>query len=279
MNQTINQNGLNITFQELDSPLNGFVSYLFEAKGKPALGSQRIFSREGVEIIFNMAGPINIRSSIPSANTRLETGLIIGNRTAYFDFQPEEQFHVCGIRFTLNGFFGLTGISQNEFGNSFYLFDSILHDHADFLYEKILYQDSTWKRFSILKNWINHLHQHQKDFGHFIIPHLIHFIKTQKVGTLVDLVNACGYSRKHLFQSFKNETGLSLKSYQKINRFNLLLNKINDKSNWLDIAFDLDFYDQSHLIKDVKYYTGLSPKQLMKSPFDPIGKVLPIRAN
>ena len=80
-----------------------------------------------------------------------------------------------------------------------------------------------------------------------------------------------------MIQTFKKKTGLSLKYYQRINRFNFLLHKIRDNSNWLDIAFDLGFYDQSHLIKDVRYYTGLSPKQLIKSPFDPIGKVLPIQ--
>jgi AraC-like DNA-binding protein len=273
MNQTINQNGLNITLQKLDYPYNGFVSHLFEVKGKPILGSQRIFSREGVEIIFNLADPIIIRSSINSSNSRLETGHIVGNRTGYFDFQPENHFHICGIRFTLNGFFSLTGIDQNEFGDSFYSIGSVLHNNTDSLFDQILSQNSFQKRFSILKNWIDDLYKRKKNSGQIIIPYLIKAIKSAQIQTIGELEKASGYSRKHLFQSFKKETGLSLKSYQRNNRFNFLLSKIIDNSNWLDIAFDLGFYDQSHLIKDVRYYTGLSPKQLMKSPFDPVGKV------
>ena len=276
MSHLIKQNGLNITLQKLDYPFNEFASFLFEVKGKLTWGSQRIFPREGVEIIFNLADPIITKSSLNNSNSRLETGLVVGNRSGYFDFQPENIFHICGIRFTLNGFFKLTGIKQNEFGDSFYFFDSILNKHADFLYEKILSQNSLPKRFLELENWIVNLYRNKKDKGHFIVPYLIKTIKSKPIGSLTELKKESGYSRKHLSQSFRNETGISLKSFQRINRFYFLLNKIKNNSNWSDIAFDLGFYDQSHLIKDVKYYTGLSPKQLIKSPFDPIGKVLPI---
>ena len=279
MNQTIHQNGLSITLQRLEPPFNEFVNFLYEVKGKLPLGNQRVFPREGVEILFNLADPITTRSSVNDLNGKLETGLIIGNRSGFFDFQTKQPLHLCGIRFTLNGFFRLTGIGQNDFKDSFYPYDSIFNTHSFILNEKILSQKSLNDRFSILKTWIAELFRQRKDFGHFITSYLIREIQTNQLKLLSELEKTSGYSRKHLFQSFKNETGLSLKSYQRISRFNMLLHKIKESSNWLDMAFDIGLYDQSHLIKEVRHYTGLSPKQLRKSPFDPIGKVLPIKSS
>ncbi len=273
----IRQNGLNITLQKLGYPLNGFVSHLFEIKGNPTLGSQRIFPREGSEIIFNLSDPFKIKSSITNSIILLEAGLVMGNRSGYIDFQPENKFHICGIRFNLNGFYGLTGIDQNEFGDSFHSLNSVLTYYSGFLYDLVLSQDSIKKRFLALENWITSLYQQRKDYGHFIVPYLIQAINQNQFGTISELEKTSGYSRKHLFHSFKKETGLNLKAYQRTNRFHLFLKRIKHNPKWQESAFDLGFYDQSHMIKDVSFYTGLTPKQLIKSPFDPIGKVLPIK--
>lgn len=40
---------------------------------------------------------------------------------------------------------------------------------------------------------------------------------------------------------------------------------LEDNMELIDIAHECGFYDQSHFIKEIKRYTGISPLQLLKS--------------
>lgn len=67
---------------------------------------------------------------------------------------------------------------------------------------------------------------------------------------------------------FKKYAGYSSKELIRYLRFKQLLawiveNKAS-KVNWMDLVVRHGYHDQSHLIKDFKYYTGLSPTKVLK---------------
>ncbi len=67
---------------------------------------------------------------------------------------------------------------------------------------------------------------------------------------------------------FKKYTGYSLKEHLRFLRFKQLLffilNRGQEKIDWLNLAVQFGYHDQSHLIKDFTYYTGVSPRQFVK---------------
>jgi AraC-like DNA-binding protein len=78
-------------------------------------------------------------------------------------------------------------------------------------------------------------------------------------------------SRKHdigfrsLERLFKSNVGVSPKELSKIVRFQAALKRLKNKSNnqsFLDLAFELGYYDHAHLANEVKRFTGLTPSQL-----------------
>ncbi len=70
-------------------------------------------------------------------------------------------------------------------------------------------------------------------------------------------------SEVSLFRLFKNDLGQNPKSYLKTLRFRRSLNDIVHPTHSLtEIAYQNQYFDQSHFIKDFKTYTGISPKVL-----------------
>ncbi|MBF7091550.1 helix-turn-helix transcriptional regulator [Flavobacterium sp. ALJ2] len=81
--------------------------------------------------------------------------------------------------------------------------------------------------------------------------------------TIKDLADKYKISRKTLCKHFEIHIGKTPSELRKIIRFRQAMHQqINNrtKNNFSDITYQLDFFDQSHLIKDFKSMTGFSPK-------------------
>ncbi len=74
-------------------------------------------------------------------------------------------------------------------------------------------------------------------------------------------------SYKKLERLFDKYVGLSPKTYLRIIRFNSTLNSLKTSSNnsLTDISCMSGYYDQNHFIKEVKYFTKLTPKEFYSS--------------
>jgi AraC-like DNA-binding protein len=71
--------------------------------------------------------------------------------------------------------------------------------------------------------------------------------------------------RRQLERHFKNQIGISPKQLGKAIRLQATLNLLlNKKSNTLtDIAYESEYFDQNHFIKDFKGLVGVSPKEFL----------------
>jgi AraC-like DNA-binding protein len=83
--------------------------------------------------------------------------------------------------------------------------------------------------------------------------------------TIDDLAKRHAIGFRSLERLFKNMVGLAPKELSKIIRFQSVLNRLKDKDfddNFLRLAFEMGFYDQSHFTKEIKSFTGQTPSQL-----------------
>jgi AraC-like DNA-binding protein len=75
-------------------------------------------------------------------------------------------------------------------------------------------------------------------------------------------------TRQNLTKHFESNLCKSPSDFKKIQRFReALKSQINSqtKNNLTSLSYDMLFYDQSHLIKDFKSLTGLTPKKFFKN--------------
>ncbi len=84
---------------------------------------------------------------------------------------------------------------------------------------------------------------------------------------VLELLERVPMSRRNFERKFLNEVGVSPKTYAKIRRFGntclLMAGKRN--VNLMDVLYEGGYYDQSHFIKDFKYFSGRTPKKYAKT--------------
>jgi AraC-like DNA-binding protein len=73
-----------------------------------------------------------------------------------------------------------------------------------------------------------------------------------------------GYSHPHLITLFRNQIGFPPKLVARIVRFDHLMKRLKTRrtdETWATLAADLGYYDQAHLVHDIRQFTGLTPNQ------------------
>ncbi|HYE05081.1 MAG TPA: helix-turn-helix domain-containing protein [Planctomycetota bacterium] len=87
-----------------------------------------------------------------------------------------------------------------------------------------------------------------------------------------DLCARSGYSRRHLERVFLAETGMSMKRYCRAVRVRNALATLATATEtaWIDSALASGYYDQSHLINEVRDVTGTTPRHILSTPFAPL---------
>ncbi|HGH0539581.1 TPA: helix-turn-helix domain-containing protein, partial [Clostridioides difficile] len=101
------------------------------------------------------------------------------------------------------------------------------------------------------------------------IPILENARKQNSIMSVKNISQISCYSERHLNRIFNNSLGMSVKSYLRLLRINLVLQEIqNNKIPFATLAQDIGYYDQSHFINDFKSICGVNPTTYIKNLSD-----------
>jgi AraC-like DNA-binding protein len=100
-----------------------------------------------------------------------------------------------------------------------------------------------------------------------LIQHIIHANEINEDSLIDELPDKYHTSERHLERRFKISVGVSLKKFQRIVKFEKALQLLGDaKYNDLTaIAYQLNYTDQSHFIKDFRTFSGMTPYKFIKT--------------
>lgn len=92
-------------------------------------------------------------------------------------------------------------------------------------------------------------------------------LDAQGSSSVADLARKAGCSARHLKRLFDQWVGLSPKVFSRIVRFQALTGRLSDpaQADWVGLANDHGYFDQSHLIRDFSDFAGLTPMEFLKS--------------
>jgi AraC-like DNA-binding protein len=192
-----------------------------------------------------------------------ESTQIGGAQTQAVDIQIHQAGDYFGIRFypgALRHFFKLNLAEiTGQFVDSQYFpcrYFSQLHHH--------IYQQSHFlSRVRVCEQW---LLQHFSPQAPSSFDQSLSLIY-QSIGTIEisQLAKKVGLSRRHLNRLFQQYTGLSTKAFAQIIRIQRACKQLYEKpGNSLEIAVELGFFDQAHLLREYKRHLLLSPGLLFK---------------
>lgn len=95
----------------------------------------------------------------------------------------------------------------------------------------------------------------------------IAYLYQQKTGSDLDLLaSSLNVSHRYLQKAFLAKVGFSQKLFIRMLRFQQILAQVRRGEVWnfAALAYEHDFYDQSHFVKEFKAFTGILPSQFEK---------------
>lgn len=195
-------------------------------------------------------------------------------------YLPPHQFEAIGvfdeicIDFTPLGYYRFFKMPLK----TYVLDDDVLTEgfgkDAKFFFEKVFMLDDFQERGVLIEEFL------QKKLlvaDVLFLQECLHYIHTGHTEIkLKQLAKMLRCSEKKIIRSFLTHFDLSPKDYMRIIKFRKALHLLNyaPGNNLTSIAHRSGYYDQSHFIKDVRFFTGNSPKEIRSTLHDVKQKVI-----
>ncbi len=77
------------------------------------------------------------------------------------------------------------------------------------------------------------------------------------------VAEALGISARQLERRFKRQVGIGPKLFCRIQRFQRVFREIESGGNWVQAALACGYYDQAHLVRDMRQFSGETPTALL----------------
>lgn len=187
--------------------------------------------------------------------------LFCGARTDCFVIDTSQQERVIGIQFRPGGAFPFLAMPASEVANATYSLDDAWPGSAMLLRDELMSAGNVSAMFAILERTL--LTRLEKASAlhpaiAFAAGLLARPVQNMRVGDLADRV---GFSSRRFIELFRDQTGLTPKAFQRVRRFQHVLQSLRRKSggNWAALAADCGYYDQAHFIHDFKAFSGMTP--------------------
>lgn len=191
------------------------------------------------------------------------------------------RFHSFLIDFNTNGINRLFGLPMHEFADEIFTLGDVLGNGVARLEEQLLYAVNIQQMATItdtfLLSFLNK--QRQNNAVRDSITAVANSIHRQLHPASVEhYAYATNMSLRNFQRRFKEQVGIPPKLYIKIFRFNQALKQkmMHPRQTWTSIAYECGYFDQMHLIKDFKAFTGFTPFDFFKHQHPEQVQLMPI---
>ena len=172
---------------------------------------------------------------------------------------------MLGICFLPEGFYPFLKIPVSEFKNQVVGYSDVGFKKAKKISEKLKEASGIEYRLNILENELLTM---LDDTRHTPENFLQLFNALKKNDDLFQLSDFCQQNNigiRILERMFNKYVGVSANTYTTLNRFHASLNQLlqSDYCKFSDVAYNNDYFDQMHFIREFKRYTGNTPKSFI----------------
>lgn len=242
--------------------------YLFLDNTETAVQKFRLFSDGNTGLVFSVKSKLISGINKYEIKEYLPASFLYGQLNGFKDLYSENEITLIIVVFQPNGIHQLLGIPAHEFHDSIIPVEDIFDKKITALQES-LFEQNNQIRAELLNSFFSSLIASKTTSNQFLIDHSLNFIiKNKGQFSIKQLVEYTGYTERHLERKFKECIGLNPKKFGNVVRLHHFLKLLKDKpddTNLTTICYDAGFSDQSHLIKDFKKHTGITPTEYVHS--------------
>lgn len=227
---------------------------------------QRIIPDGCIEMIFILGDDVKRYTS--GDNFVIQPrAMALGQITEPFFVEPTGYVNSFAARFYPYGFANFVSTPIKALANKETPIELLFGEkQAEELEQKIVHATGTNKRIEIIEDFLLDKLKNEVIIDN-IVKSTIDIIFSTRGSTSVDSILKDDLSkRRQLERKFLNQVGMSPKQLGKVIRLQTALKMLlNRQSESLTkIAYESEYYDQAHFIKDFKEFTGTTPKAFLE---------------
>lgn len=247
--------------------LRPMVATLWYGEGRVGYQRDRILPSGGSQLLINL-GPTQYRIAPGPPERRIAFDDIwySGLHQSPIDTEAPHGNALLGVAFHAAGTRPWLGVDADELSDRITPLADVIGREALALREALLEAPSLERRFATVEAWLLARVQRRRAV-HPLLGWATARIEASRGQVSVDaLAREAGVSRKHLASLFRQQVGLGAKSLARVHRFSAAVAMLAGRSQvpWAELAQHCGYYDQSHLVRDFRTFSGLSPGEFIR---------------
>lgn len=233
--------------------------YTFKKSDDQLFTIPPIISGTGLELVFHLNKPLSIDNNL------LESGHILCPREK-IQFNSTKVVSFISVRFKSGAFRHFTPIPFSDLNNTNLSIEDIWGKLGKDLNNQLEEQIEIVDKIKTIEQFLWKVFNNNKKENNFkwdpIIHQLYYHFNSKKI---MEISKSSKLSLRQFERNFKTQFGVTPKSFQKTARFQKTLKTIllHKKTDYLSIALDHGYFDQSHFINEFKSFTNQKPKDYL----------------
>jgi AraC-like DNA-binding protein len=188
---------------------------------------------------------------------------LIGQLTRPYVVEPLGVTGSFVVRFHPNGFLPFATIPIKEMENTAVPLHKLFGSEGSKIGEDVLNAKSTSDRINLIESFLLNRLTSQNTIDQVVQSTIETILNANGQFKVNDFSEKTKINRRQLTRKFASTIGLSPKQLSKTIRIQATLKKLltTEVTNLTDLAYENEYFDQAHFIKDFKEFTGLTPKE------------------
>jgi AraC-like DNA-binding protein len=212
--------------------------------------------------------------------------LIAGPRSRVQVIDTEQQTEIMGVHLRPGGMRYLSAVPAHEFADRDVPLENLWGRWAGDLREQLMVASTPKEKVLALERLLAERFCPERRPHRAVAAALPRLEPGGAPLKQAELAADLGLSARRFIEVFTSSVGLTPKVYARIRRFQKALRTIHGAGDldWADLAFDCGWYDQAHMIRDFKEFSGLTPSEygrlqgefMLHVPVEEQGQICPI---
>lgn len=225
-----------------------------------------------MELIINLGDPQRLCAlDDPEWQTVFHSSWVSGERTEPIVIDEAGYVHLVGVRFRAGGAWPFLGVPLGELSGRVLELETILGTEVRELRNRLGEASNDDARLDEAEGWLRQRICSRAPPTR-AVSHALGIIQrgadAVRIGRMADEI---GISHKHLLREFERCVGLTPKVFARICAFQRVIHSVGQRPgvNWADAAARCGYYDQAHLIREFRTFSGLTPANYLskRGPF------------
>ena len=247
------------------APLNGLIRILWYAQAQ-SVGHrrERVLPTGCMQIVVNLARDFLLDCPQGLPDLQLPPALVVGARSVYEIIDCSDMADLIGIVFAPGGFSLFAGDAVDLFSKRSVPLEDTWGPAARSLRDRLRELPTPHARLGFLESILfdrlaPRITRHGPWRRSEVEFALRQFEIAPAITTVRGVAKQAGWSERRFSQVFREEVGLSPKTWCRIQRFQRAVRQLHAGADvpWADLALDCGFYDQSHFANEFRAFSGV----------------------